>query len=185
MRGEASMKTCPECGHSNKDAAKFCGACGNKLEPQAPSTSLDQEPAETVCPVCGSKNRPGVHFCGYCGADLSQVAAPVSSSQAVPDSGRESTPAPVAWPAEAKPARAEAEEPQTAGPGSAQTPAPEEPAEVPSAGGSPAPEPATVMPQAGSEPKPIATCGHCGAVIRYCPCCSEPLVDADPALQAS
>ncbi|MGO9566603.1 MAG: adenylate/guanylate cyclase domain-containing protein [Desulfomonilaceae bacterium] len=47
---------CPECGHENREGAKFCDECGGKLE--------------LVCSECGKTNRVGAKFCDDCGHDL-------------------------------------------------------------------------------------------------------------------
>ncbi|MBI3302605.1 MAG: zinc ribbon domain-containing protein, partial [Deltaproteobacteria bacterium] len=49
---------CPTCHHENREGAKFCKACGTKLEP--------------TCPACGSLSEPGAAFCDNCGAPLTQ-----------------------------------------------------------------------------------------------------------------
>jgi hypothetical protein len=47
---------CSNCQHDNPEGAKFCNACGAKLE--------------CVCPSCGQVNPPGSRFCNECGALL-------------------------------------------------------------------------------------------------------------------
>ncbi len=47
---------CPHCQHTNPDGAKFCNACGAKLE--------------AVCPACRHLNPPGSRFCNECGTEL-------------------------------------------------------------------------------------------------------------------
>src|SRR5262245_25507552 len=59
---------CPQCQHENREGAKFCEACGSKLE--------------LICPSCGNSVRPGAAFCDNCGARLTPQS-PVSQS---PDS---------------------------------------------------------------------------------------------------
>ncbi len=173
------MKTCTKCGHANKDEAKFCGACGSKLE--APAPVAEQKPGETLCPVCGAKNRPGVHFCGYCGANLSQM------SEGAPTVAQPTAPPPVDATPEPTGAATEPS-PVAAGgpPGAVEAPEAAPAASVPRAEGalldtSPAvvPEPAALAAQAPLEPKAVATCGHCGTVIRFCPCCGQPLFEGD------
>jgi uncharacterized membrane protein YvbJ len=44
---------CPECQHENREGAKFCEACGSKLE--------------LSCPSCGNQIRRGAAFCDHCG----------------------------------------------------------------------------------------------------------------------
>jgi len=53
---------CPECGHLNRAAARFCGSCRASLvEVGRP------------CPECGYVNRIGARFCGGCGAALKET----------------------------------------------------------------------------------------------------------------
>src|SRR2546426_12765595 len=47
---------CPQCQHENRAGAKFCSACGAKLDLR--------------CPACGTVNEPGATFCDHCGAAL-------------------------------------------------------------------------------------------------------------------
>lgn len=47
---------CPRCQHENREGAKFCSACGAKLD--------------LSCPSCGTVNEPGATFCDNCGAAL-------------------------------------------------------------------------------------------------------------------
>ncbi len=53
---------CPGCGHDNSEGAKFCNACGARLE--AP------------CARCGQPNPAGSLFCSECGTSLATAAAP-------------------------------------------------------------------------------------------------------------
>src|SRR5882762_8218337 len=73
---------CPQCYHENRDGAKFCSACGMKLD--------------LSCPSCGTVNEPGATFCDNCGATLktkakgkkqSSVRRPGSRVQKTADSG--------------------------------------------------------------------------------------------------
>src|SRR5262245_4477940 len=48
--------TCPQCKHENPTDAKFCNACGTKLD--------------ASCPQCGRTNPPGSRFCNECGTSL-------------------------------------------------------------------------------------------------------------------
>lgn len=155
------MKTCAKCGHANKDEAKFCGACGNKLEPAAPPPPpVEQQPAEVICPVCGSKNRAGVHFCGQCGADLSRFA---QAAPPPPSHGAGAAPA-------VSPERLAAQAGGTTLPNlGAPSPqaAPGEVVELPAPGPAPA-EPAPVEPES-----PAATAGE------------EPVTPAPEAISAA
>ncbi|MGE0827375.1 MAG: adenylate/guanylate cyclase domain-containing protein [Candidatus Binatia bacterium] len=49
---------CPQCQHENRDGAKFCEECGNKLE--------------LVCPACGTVLRVNAKFCDNCGTQVRQ-----------------------------------------------------------------------------------------------------------------
>ena len=67
--------TCPACGHDNREAARFCDACGRPLEAR--------------CPVCGQGLRPGARFCDGCGANIS---APLSRAAETPRAPTSYTP---------------------------------------------------------------------------------------------
>jgi hypothetical protein len=47
---------CPKCQFENREGAKFCKECGNKLE--------------LTCSSCGHSVHPGSKFCDECGHDL-------------------------------------------------------------------------------------------------------------------
>ncbi|MEK7395779.1 MAG: adenylate/guanylate cyclase domain-containing protein, partial [Candidatus Poribacteria bacterium] len=47
---------CPKCNHENRDGAKFCESCGEKLQ--------------LLCPKCGAELRPNARFCDDCGEKL-------------------------------------------------------------------------------------------------------------------
>ena len=49
------MANCTKCGAPLREGAKFCGACGAKVEVQR------------FCTECGEKLEPGEKFCSYCG----------------------------------------------------------------------------------------------------------------------
>src|SRR4030095_3019259 len=53
---------CPQCQHENPEGARFCNACGARLE--------------AVCPACGQVNPPGSRFCNTCGHNLDQPPTP-------------------------------------------------------------------------------------------------------------
>jgi class 3 adenylate cyclase/tetratricopeptide (TPR) repeat protein len=59
---------CPQCQQDNPPGAKFCNACGARVE--------------AICPVCGHPNSPGSRFCNECGKPVAGalVAAPASVS---------------------------------------------------------------------------------------------------------
>jgi class 3 adenylate cyclase/predicted ATPase len=50
---------CPKCQFDNREDAKFCKECGNKLE--------------LACPQCGNAYTPGTKFCDECGQSLVEV----------------------------------------------------------------------------------------------------------------
>ncbi len=60
---------CPECQFENREEAKFCKKCGNKLEP--------------LCPSCGHPCQVDNIFCDECGHDLGQSteAAPLKENE--------------------------------------------------------------------------------------------------------
>ncbi len=47
---------CPRCKHINRDSAKFCEECGEKLQAK--------------CPNCGAELRPNAKFCDECGTKV-------------------------------------------------------------------------------------------------------------------
>jgi class 3 adenylate cyclase/tetratricopeptide (TPR) repeat protein len=51
---------CPKCRHKNQDDAKFCNACGHKLD--------------LICSNCGRVNPPSSKFCNECGKELTASA---------------------------------------------------------------------------------------------------------------
>ena len=53
---------CPKCQTDNKEGAKFCLECGQKLE--------------VKCPECGHAVPPGAKFCNECGHQLSLPSKP-------------------------------------------------------------------------------------------------------------
>ena len=53
------MRTCRNCGAQLDDDARFCTACGTKVE----------DPGR-VCPNCGAKVDDDAHFCTECGTKL-------------------------------------------------------------------------------------------------------------------
>ena len=62
------MKTCPRCHKELKDAAKFCGGCGEKLGDDGAAHAVAGE--SSVCPKCGSQLKPNAKFCGKCGTKV-------------------------------------------------------------------------------------------------------------------
>jgi len=53
---------CPNCQFENREGARFCKECGNKLE--------------LSCPSCGHLHQPGSKFCDECGQSLSIPSEP-------------------------------------------------------------------------------------------------------------
>src|SRR5213593_44504 len=49
---------CSQCQHENREGARFCEACGSKLQLR--------------CPACRNLTRPGAAFCDSCGTPLTQ-----------------------------------------------------------------------------------------------------------------
>ena len=68
---------CPQCGHDNPEAAKFCGECGTRFG--------------LVCLSCGTSNAAASKFCNECGHRLATDATVAggpgrpSASSAPPD----------------------------------------------------------------------------------------------------
>jgi RNA polymerase subunit RPABC4/transcription elongation factor Spt4 len=65
------MKTCPSCGATVADIAKFCGACGKEI----------RTPSALVCKVCGSEVGPKDRFCPGCGLDMAASGSSGSLAQ--------------------------------------------------------------------------------------------------------
>jgi len=58
------MANCTKCGAPLREGAKFCGACGAKIE------------VRRFCTECGEELRPGEKFCPQCGTPAEGVSAP-------------------------------------------------------------------------------------------------------------
>ena len=56
---------CRQCGAEVKEGAKYCKACGAKLDNQPETAGF--------CKVCGAPLKPGAAFCTACGAKVSAV----------------------------------------------------------------------------------------------------------------
>jgi class 3 adenylate cyclase len=56
------VDTCVACGAANRDGARFCAACGERLE--------------RACAACGGIVDPTARFCDRCGTALDQGAGP-------------------------------------------------------------------------------------------------------------
>src|SRR5919108_1813514 len=59
---------CLHCQHQNREAARFCAACGSSLAPK--------------CPACGRQPPPGAVFCDHCGTPVAG-SAPTATSPPV------------------------------------------------------------------------------------------------------
>ena len=57
---------CSTCGHGNRDTARFCEACGNRLA--------------TVCSQCSNELRPGARFCDECGQAVQAPTTPSATA---------------------------------------------------------------------------------------------------------
>ncbi|MDR1832223.1 MAG: zinc ribbon domain-containing protein [Fusobacteriaceae bacterium] len=88
-----ATQKCVKCGAENAADAKFCKACGTKLEKEPEKQPEEVKPAKVVCPVCGVECEPDARFCQECGYDLTQApkeepapeeAAPVEEAPAEP-----------------------------------------------------------------------------------------------------
>ena len=69
---------CPQCQFDNPSGAKFCNACGSKME--------------RACPQCANVNPPGSRFCNECGHNLGLSPAPAESLEPSQGSGVPATP---------------------------------------------------------------------------------------------
>ncbi|MFQ5896796.1 MAG: AAA family ATPase [Candidatus Methylomirabilia bacterium] len=58
---------CAQCQQQNPSGAKFCNACGTRLE--------------AACSACGYRNVPGSRFCNECGQRLTAGEAPTAGSR--------------------------------------------------------------------------------------------------------
>ena len=52
---------CPKCQFENEEGAKFCSACGQRLD--------------LLCPACGKSSKHGSRFCNACGHRLEDIPA--------------------------------------------------------------------------------------------------------------
>jgi len=59
----AKGPTCPNCGATVADGAKFCGSCGTKIEIK-----------QNSCPQCGTALPAGAKFCSTCGCKIESSA---------------------------------------------------------------------------------------------------------------
>jgi len=63
---------CPRCQQENPRTAKFCNACGSRLD--------------VVCPACSHANVPGSRFCNECGRPLDGTVTTPTAKFASPES---------------------------------------------------------------------------------------------------
>lgn len=130
---------CKECGIENNDSAKFCKACGAKLEMPQPEPAPAPEPANVFCQQCGTENSPTAAFCKNCGSPMAKNESaphnvpqsepervPQSASATVPPQTPEpaappQTPEPVAPPQSAAPTPVQAKTASSAFQGAAST----------------------------------------------------------------
>ncbi|HEY4317845.1 MAG TPA: zinc ribbon domain-containing protein [Herbaspirillum sp.] len=68
------MINCVKCDAQNKDGAKFCKACGNKIDAAAPPID--------ACLSCGAVKVPGAKFCKSCGAPAAVAKSPAHAPMA-------------------------------------------------------------------------------------------------------
>jgi len=64
--------TCPQCRHPNAPDARFCNACGARLE--------------MSCAACRHANQIGSRFCSGCGQPLTIPEVSTAPAQAPPGS---------------------------------------------------------------------------------------------------
>jgi hypothetical protein len=57
---------CTFCGTDNREANRFCGMCGVRLERRKADRRVQQD-TSLKCDSCGHVNEPGYKFCGMCG----------------------------------------------------------------------------------------------------------------------
>lgn len=71
---------CPKCNNPLREGAKFCTACGQKIEVAAPQATA------STCPQCNAPLREGAKFCTKCGHKLSP--APSQPAAATEEKGK-------------------------------------------------------------------------------------------------
>jgi membrane protease subunit (stomatin/prohibitin family) len=72
VNNQVQTITCAKCNAQVKVGQKFCGACGNTMEPQKAKCvkcSAEIDPGTKFCPECGSPQVSEIH-CGNCGTKL-------------------------------------------------------------------------------------------------------------------
>ena len=179
------MKTCQECGSTNRDEARFCLTCGVRLV-QAPQPlaiqALVEEPSVICCPACLTENDPANFYCENCGQTLAPAPiSPLSMKQEL-----------LSIPSIAAP---ESDSATDVEPGELSLSLVELP--VVAAGQTELPTTEPVVEDAalervveqgtgdgaevsviGFEERPVVenmVCLSCQAVLRFCPCCGQPL----------
>lgn len=78
------MANCVKCGAPLREGAKFCGACGAKIELQR------------FCTQCGEPLEPGEKFCTQCGAPVEGAPAPAPKRRGRPPKNPAAVAAPAA-----------------------------------------------------------------------------------------
>ena len=94
------MLFCDNCGHKNRESAKFCQGCGEKLEVISQNDSLQEKSyniedlidagkkavssqtaieLEIFCPHCNAPVPAGHRVCGKCGKETGEVKIEISS----------------------------------------------------------------------------------------------------------
>ena len=62
------MSNCPECGMTLKQNARFCTACGYKIQEN------NSVSAKALCASCGQSYPEGSKFCNHCGNTIEAVS---------------------------------------------------------------------------------------------------------------
>src|SRR5437867_1095254 len=60
---------CPQCQHGNPAGARFCNACGTRVDTTG------------ICPACRHPHAPGSRFCSQCGQLLTEASSPVRGAR--------------------------------------------------------------------------------------------------------
>ena len=80
------MSNCPECGMALKQNARFCTACGHRI--QQVSIVQKAESSVNLCPDCGWSQPEGSRFCNQCGSTVGggiQTGSQIIPAQSKPD----------------------------------------------------------------------------------------------------
>lgn len=75
---------CKNCHNENVQGAKFCYACGSKLEEVSTAVSEATQQFtpvsdKVICPACHNANKAGLKFCCYCGGALTEYIPAVKT----------------------------------------------------------------------------------------------------------